>query len=1339
MKRVFYIAVFLLLLAPVSFAACSGASPTWTAASPAAADVQACITLAVNGDTVLVPSGTMSSGTIDIPNTKYITVNGQGGVTVTTSPGFTLEPASNGPSRITGFTFTNGGGQSGDICVQCTGTPIHHETDFTYRIDNNTFTAGVIVIALGGNGPGLIDHNTFINGGGNDELIHNLGTNDVFDGGGWSDNIYPGGSQMVFIEDNTFQNPSGNPCVSVYSAIQGYYGARTVARHNTIHMGLIDQHGFAPGSPKNGARWYELYQNTFTADGCNQYAFFDIRAGSGVIWGNVVTNQGTGTRSFLLRESGSGAWPNAWQVGSGINGNTGGHSTCASGTLNSSPLYLWATDPAMVITPSGTVQQNRDFFVSTSQPSTLSRQEQTGDTCSTVYDYVPYTYPHPLQGGFIPTSRTATGNWRNPGIPGGIPSATFPLCTTAQAGVTLPYAPIGGGSDDSTNIQTAINNCPAGSVIVLTSGTFTLHRASKVCVGKSDDGANGVGEYGLCVTGKSNVLRGAGPQSTVLNYGDGGGIISMGQLYLSASNVVFIAVTSTALQGATTLTLANTTNVTVNSYVVVTQTNPTDTDGNPLVQIGGYGGSCTYCGHDLPNNVVTQIDKVTAINGLVITLETPLFTNFVNSPQVFHLPMIENVGVENLRVVGTAQSGTGLTYKNVNMEACAHCWIHNVESDKAVDKSNFYWSDTYAGEISNNYANDGFNHNSGADYSLLCEFRCSNMLIANNIIRKARHSTPESGGSGNVYIYNYEIDAYMGDFPNSLPETEAHTPHPMFNIWEGNVTPNWEFDFAHGSNSNNTMFRNYINMTSTNPNTGLPMTGGLIAINNAYYATYDNIVGNVLGPYPTGCNASTYETDAPTSKVNGVIFQWGYFDDGGGSSPNLALSDKTRQTALLGGNWDCVNSAVLWYGGIPSANRYTPSGTDVSYLAQQTLPSSLVYSTAPSYFSATGAVWPPIDTGGSTKVNQIPAQICYNAPGGPNSSLQGNFNPTACYVTQSNATAQLTPSSLSFGNQAVGVPSSSQAVTLTNVGAATLSINSISFTGTNPGDFTQSNNCPATLGTNSFCIINVTFNPTTTGARSASLSVSSNDPNSPATAALSGTGIGTPAVTLNPTSLSFGNQPLQITSSAQNVTLTNSGTGPLTINSIALTGSNSGDYAISNNTCGPTLSAGSNCVVSVTFTPTAVGSRTASLTFSTNASTSPDNATLSGTGQAPIASFSPSSLSFGGIKLGLSSVLATTLTNTGNAAMSISSITITGANVTDYSQVNTCPASLAINANCTITTTFAPVGLGNRTASISVSSNTATSPDTVPLTGLGFYPITGTGTLSGSGTIKVQP
>jgi hypothetical protein len=248
-------------------------------------------------------------------------------------------------------------------------------------------------IQVSGNGPGLIDHNTF-SGGGASEMIHNLGTG-AGSNTGWVDSLAPGSPNMVFVEDNTLT------CLDptfICSGIESYYGARNVLRHNEFVFTQIDQHGTAGAV---GARWWEAYQNDFnTPNNENQCCLITMRGGTGVIWGNTTSgsNSHGGGQGIDLYEEDTGTWPLAYQIGSGINGDTDGHNAC--GSTNSSPAYVWGNDSGFAVssqTPS-IVVLNRDYFSSSTQPATLLRGQLSTDTCATSYNYVPYTYPHPLQG-----------------------------------------------------------------------------------------------------------------------------------------------------------------------------------------------------------------------------------------------------------------------------------------------------------------------------------------------------------------------------------------------------------------------------------------------------------------------------------------------------------------------------------------------------------------------------------------------------------------------------------------------------------------------------------------------------------------------------------------------------------------------------------------------------------------------------------------------------------------------------------------------------------------------------------------------------------------------------
>ena len=213
---------------------------------------------------------------------------------------------------------------------------------------------------------------------------------------------------------------------------------------------------------------------------------------------------------------------------------------------------------------------------------------------------------------------------------------------------------------------------------------------------------------------------------------------------------------------------------------------------------------------------------------------------------------------------------------------------------------------------------------------------------------------------------------------------------------------------------------------------------------------------------------------------------------------------------------------------------------------------------------------------------------------------------------------------LAFANQPLNTTSAAQTITLSNTGNATLTITSVSITGTNPGDFAQTKTCGTTLAAGANCTISVTFKPTVAAARSATISVTDNAGGSPQTVPLSGTGT-SPAAQLSPTSLAFGVQVINTTSSSRAVTLSNTGNSTMSITSIAFTGTNAADFARTT-TCGATLAAGANCSISVTFRPTATGSRTANLSVSDNAPGTPHTIPLTGTGTA--VTVSPTSLTF---------------------------------------------------------------------------------------------------------------
>ncbi len=338
----------------------------------------------------------------------------------------------------------------------------------------------------------------------------------------------------------------------------------------------------------------------------------------------------------------------------------------------------------------------------------------------------------------------------------------------------------------------------------------------------------------------------------------------------------------------------------------------------------------------------------------------------------------------------------------------------------------------------------------------------------------------------------------------------------------------------------------------------------------------------------------------------------------------------------------------------------------------------------------------------------------------------------------SGSAVNLSVSNLSYGNQTVNTTSAAQTVTVTNTGTAALTFSYIQMQGLNANDFSQINNCPTSLAVGASCTVTVTFTPSTASTRSGALTFIDNASDSAQQVILSGSGVAAnPGVTLAPSNLSFGNQNTATTSTAQTTTLTNKSATTLTISSIALTGTNASDFA-QTNTCPASLASNASCTISVTFTPqssSGADARTASVAITDNGPASPQSVTLSGTAVTPSsgAQISPTVLNFGNQNNGAASTAQiVTITDNGVAPLAISSIVITGTNASDFTQTNNCPvspATVAVNASCTISAKFSPTASGARNATITITDNIdgeGEAIQTVSLSGTGISTTTTT-------------
>ncbi|MFI9387923.1 choice-of-anchor D domain-containing protein [Kutzneria sp. NPDC052558] len=200
-------------------------------------------------------------------------------------------------------------------------------------------------------------------------------------------------------------------------------------------------------------------------------------------------------------------------------------------------------------------------------------------------------------------------------------------------------------------------------------------------------------------------------------------------------------------------------------------------------------------------------------------------------------------------------------------------------------------------------------------------------------------------------------------------------------------------------------------------------------------------------------------------------------------------------------------------------------------------------------------------------------------------------------------------------------------------------------------------------------------------------------------------------VTTAPSALNFGAVATGATSAPQTVTVSNPTGAAASVSGISI----NGDFA-QTNTCGSSIPANGSCSVSVTFKPTAAGSRAGTLTV--NAGGVTNTVSLSGTGTAPgpVLGANPASLSFPGTVVGSTATAQTvTVTNSGTTAATVSAVSVTG----DYSQTNNC-GTIAVGGSCAVTVSFKPTTGGARNGAVTITSNANNSPTSIALSGTGI-------------------
>src|SRR3989441_441648 len=257
------------------------------------------------------------------------------------------------------------------------------------------------------------------------------------------------------------------------------------------------------------------------------------------------------------------------------------------------------------------------------------------------------------------------------------------------------------------------------------------------------------------------------------------------------------------------------------------------------------------------------------------------------------------------------------------------------------------------------------------------------------------------------------------------------------------------------------------------------------------------------------------------------------------------------------------------------------------------------------------------------------------------------------------------------------------------------------------------------------CNVSAAFAPAVEGTAAGTLSISAAGSVYPVT--LAGVGVARVAsVSVSPASLSFGSVAVGITSAAQNVQVTNTGSVGMSVSSVTITG----PFAISQNSClasgtwNGVMAPGTKCDLYVVFAPTVAGTAAGTFIFSDTATAYLFTLALPGALPVSSVSVAPASLSFGSLTTGATSAAQDVqITSTGSAGVSVSSVTITGPFAISQ---NSCLASgtwngvIAPGTKCDLYVVFAPTAGGTATGTLSISALGNVYP--VTLAGTGVLP-----------------
>ena len=308
---------------------------------------------------------------------------------------------------------------------------------------------------------------------------------------------------------------------------------------------------------------------------------------------------------------------------------------------------------------------------------------------------------------------------------------------------------------------------------------------------------------------------------------------------------------------------------------------------------------------------------------------------------------------------------------------------------------------------------------------------------------------------------------------------------------------------------------------------------------------------------------------------------------------------------------------------------------------------------------------------------------------------------------------QVSPQTVDFGSVGIG-QTAQRSVSVVNVGSSSVGISQLNLSN-QAFSILSNEKFPITIPPNGSQSISIGFAPVASSSYSGQITVMDSSSSPVAQLALQGQGTNGGILSMSSQSLNFGDVSVNSTQT-QNLTLTSTGTSPLTINSATISGAG---FTIVGGSLPATLNPTQSLTLQVQFLPTATGAASGQLTITSNsASGTTSIVTLSGTGSTGLSSqaspqltVSAASLSFGSVTDNTATTQSLTLTSTGTSPVTINSATISGA---DFAIVGgSLPATLNPTQSLTLQVQFLPTTTGTASGQLTITSNSSTGSTAV--------------------------